>query len=102
MIETGTANLIGFAALAFSLLFAYAGTLETCSYRKYIVPGMLLLVAVMLLPETVAAIMVAVSAVLIYSGYKEYGIKARKEEEKADKKEDNDEEVSKDKKEEEK
>jgi len=102
VIETGTVNLIGFAVLAFSLLFAYAGTFESCSYRKYIVPGMLLLVAVMLLPETIAAIMVAVSSVLFYSGYKGYGIKARKEEEKADKKEDSEEEASKEEKEEEK
>ena len=93
MIETGTANLIGFTILALSLLFAYAGTLETCTYRKYIVPGMLLLVSIMLLPETVAAIMVAVSAVLIYSGYKEYGIKARKEAAKENKKEDGNEDT---------
>ena len=56
---------------------------------------MLLVVAVMLLPETIAAIMVAVSAVLFYSGYKEYGIKARKEEEKTDKKKSSDEKAGK-------
>lgn len=91
MIELETAHLIGLVVLAFSLWFAYAGTLERCTYRRYIVPAMLLIVAVMFLPETIAAIMIGVSAVLIYSGYKGYGIKTRKEEEKIskeDKKED--------------
>lgn len=80
MIESGTINLIGFAVLAFSLLFAYAGTLEECTYRRYIIPAMLLLIAAMVFEETIAAIMIAVSSVLIYTGYKGYGIELRKEE----------------------
>ena len=92
MIEHEIVNLIGFVALAFSLAFAYAGTVPGCTYRKYIVPTMLLVIAAMLLPETIAAIMVAVSAVLIYSGYKEYGIKAREKEGKASKEEDSNKE----------
>ena len=94
------ANLAGFMVLAFSLVFAYAGTLERCTYRRYIVPAMLLVLAGMLMEETVAAVMVAVSAALFYSGYRGYGIKARREEEKADKKEDSDKEASKEEKEE--
>jgi len=72
--------LIGFIVLAFSLVFAYAGTLSQCTYRKYIVPAMLLVIAIMFLSETISALMVAVSAVLFYSGYKGYGIEIRKEE----------------------
>ncbi len=72
--------MIGFIVLAFSLVFAYAGTLSQCTYRKYIVPAMLLVIAIMFLSETISALMVAVSAVLFYSGYKGYGIEIRKEE----------------------
>lgn len=80
MIENETINLVGFVVLAFSLVFAYAGTLSQCTYRRYIVPAMLLVVAVVFLSETMAALMIAVSAVLFYSGYKGYGIKIREEE----------------------
>ena len=96
MIGNETINLVGFIVLIFSLMFAYTGTLSQCTYRKYIVPAMLLVIAVMFLSETIAALMVAVSAVLFYSGYKGYGIEIRKEEkEKAEeeKKEETKEEI---------
>ena len=80
MIENETINLVGFIVLIFSVMFAYTGTLSQCTYKKYIVPAMLLVIAVMFLSETIAALMVAVSAVLFYSGYKGYGIEIRKEE----------------------
>ncbi len=80
MIENETINLIGFIVLVFSLIFAYTGTLAQCTYRRYIVPAMLLVIAIMFLQETIAALMIAVSAALFYSGYKGYGIKIRKEE----------------------
>lgn len=80
MIEREAFNLIGFVVLAFSLVFAYTGTLERCTYRRYIVPLMLLAIAAMIWEETIAALMVAVSSALIYTGYKGYGIKLRKEE----------------------
>ena len=87
MIEREAFNLIGFVVLAFSLVFAYTGTLEQCTYRRYVVPLMLLAIAAMIWEETIAALMVAVSSVLIYTGYKGYGIKARKEEVKSKKEE---------------
>jgi len=80
VIENETINLIGFVILVFSLIFAYTGTLSQCTYRKYIVPAMFLVIAAMLLHETVVALMVAISAALFYSGYKGYGIEIRKEE----------------------
>ena len=80
MIENETINLIGFIILVFSLIFVYAGTLSQCTYRRYIIPAMLLVIAVMLLPEIIAALMIAVSAALFYSGYKGYGIEIRKKE----------------------
>jgi predicted Co/Zn/Cd cation transporter (cation efflux family) len=80
MMESGTINLIGFVVLVFSILFAYTGTLEECTYRRYIVPAMLLLIAVMILEEAIAAVMLAVSSLLIYTGYKGYGIELIKQE----------------------
>jgi len=71
------ASLAGFVVLAFSLVFAYTGTLERCTYRRYIVPAMLLVLAAMLAEELAAAFMIAVSAVLFYTGYKGYGIEAK-------------------------
>ncbi len=80
MIENETINLVGFVILAFSLIFAYTGTLSQCTYRKYIVPAMLLVIAVIFLQEMIAALMIAVSATLFYSGYKGYGIEVKKKE----------------------
>jgi hypothetical protein len=74
-------NLAGFAVLAFSLVFAYAGTLDRCTYRRYIVPLMLLVLAAIFWEETVAALMIAASAALFFAGYKGYGIDAKKKEE---------------------
>ena len=87
MTESGTVNIIGFAVLAFSLLFAYAGTLETCTYRRYIIPAMLLLIAAMVLEEIIAAIMIVISSVLIYIGYKGHGTELRKKEDESKKEE---------------
>ena len=80
MIGNETINLIGFVILVFSVIFVYTGTLSRCSYRRYIIPAMLLVIAIIFLSETIAALMIAVSAVLVYSGYKGYGIEIRKEE----------------------
>ncbi len=82
MIEREAFNLIGFAVLAFSIVFAFTRTIEKCSYRRYIVPAMLLAVAAILWEETIAALMVGISSVLIYYGYKGYGIEAKKKESK--------------------
>jgi len=95
MIEAETFNIVGFTVLAFSLVFALAGTTEKCTYRKYVVPLMFLAIAAIIWEETIAALMIALSSVLIYSGYKGYGIEAKKrveEEEKAKKEEKNKEE----------
>lgn len=80
MIEQSTVNLIGFTALAFSLVFVYTSTIPECTYRRYLVPGMLVAIAAMVMQEAVASLMLAVSAIMFYSGYKGYGIKKKEEE----------------------
>ncbi len=80
MIGSEALNLAGFAVLAFSLVFAYTGTLDRCTYRRYVVPLMLLVLAAIFWEETAAALMLAVSAALFFVGYKGYGIEAKESE----------------------
>jgi len=86
MIETNTVVLAGFAALAFSVVFAYTGTLKVCTYRRYIVPLMLFVVAFLFSGESLAAILFGVSALMVFTGYMGYGkeIKAKNEKEESE------------------
>lgn len=79
MTESGIFTIIGFVIFLFSLLFAYTGTLETCVYRRYIVPVMLLFIGIILWEQTIASMLIVFSVPLIYFGYKGQGIALKKE-----------------------
>ncbi len=79
MTEIETINMLGFVIFLFSLLFAFTGMLETCVYRRYIVPTMLFFMAVILWEQTITSMLIIFSVPLIYFGYKGQGIALKKE-----------------------
>jgi len=79
VIENEIFTVIGFVIFLFSVLFAFTGTLETCVYRRYIVPVMLLFIAIILWEQTIASMLIVFSVPLIYFGYKGQGIALKKE-----------------------
>jgi len=81
MIEAATANLLAFVVFLFSVLFVFTGMLETCVYRRYIIPVMVLFMAVILWEQTIPSLLLVFSVPLIYFGYKGQGISIKKENE---------------------
>ncbi len=79
MLENEIIAFIGIIVFAFSVLFFYTGTLEKCFYRRFIIPAMLLCIAIIVREQMLASLLIIFSVPLIYFGFKGYGIEIKKE-----------------------
>ena len=66
-------------AFLFALLFYATGQQKQCSYRRYIIPIMLIAIALLYLNSLLGFSLLVISASLVYYGYKGYGRKLLEE-----------------------